>query len=174
MRKPTVEASFAIDVDIVASDRDDRLILVAAVSARKPREEQAAEVEHELPTWDPGSPNVFVMLVDLEDIRIFLPDEPPVAVEPDDHQVKSTQTLCLGTSLKTAAVLSHYDAEFAQKPIYRDYLETLVEAWLRDLAFHWKSATPPGADQLAAIGLLPRLEGGFAEAWRWPDANPLS
>ncbi len=40
------------------------------------------------------------------------------------------------------------------------YLETLVEAWLRDLAYHWKSETPPESEKLAEIGLLQRLEGG--------------
>ena len=39
-------------------------------------------------------------------------------------------------------------------------LETLVEAWLRDLAYHWNSPEPPGETALAEVGLLERLEGG--------------
>jgi hypothetical protein len=41
-----------------------------------------------------------------------------------------------------------------------DYLATLFEAWLRDLAYHGKYQTPPGSAELAATGLLDRLSGG--------------
>lgn len=38
---------------------------------------------------------------------------------------------------------------------------TLVEAWLRDLAYNWKSEKPPGADERLPTGLLGGLEGGM-------------
>jgi hypothetical protein len=60
-------------------------------------------------------------------------------------------------------VLRHYDAEFSNKRIFELYLTTLVEAWLRDLAYHWKSEKPPASEQLAAIGLLQQLEGGTTQ-----------
>ena len=63
-------------------------------------------------------------------------------------------------SLKTADILSHYEPEFTSKRILGLYMETLIEAWLRDLAYHWKSETPPASKELAEIGLLQRLEGG--------------
>ena len=66
-------------------------------------------------------------------------------------------------TLKTAAVLSHYDPEFGSKPIFEPYLITLVDVWLRDLAYHWKVGIPPASEQLAAIGLLQRLEGGTTQ-----------
>ena len=62
--------------------------------------------------------------------------------------------------LDTPQVLSHYDPEFAGERHFEQYLVTLVEAWLRDLAYHWKSAKPPGSDELAAVGFLGRVEGG--------------
>jgi len=60
-------------------------------------------------------------------------------------------------------VLRHYEAEFGTKRIFELYLTALVEAWLRDLAYHWKSEKPPASEQLAAIGLLQQLAGGTTQ-----------
>lgn len=62
--------------------------------------------------------------------------------------------------LDTPKVLSHYDADFTGKRIFEFYLLTLVEAWLRDLAYHWKSPNPPGSEELKASGFLGSIEGG--------------
>ena len=40
----------------------------------------------------------------------------------------------------------------------------LIEAWLRDLAYNWKSEIPPASEQIAAIGLLPLLAGGTTKS----------
>ena len=37
------------------------------------------------------------------------------------------------------------------------YLESLIESWLRDFSFSWKSAKPPGYDELTRIGLASLL-----------------
>src|SRR5258708_826820 len=37
----------------------------------------------------------------------------------------------------TAKILQHYEPEFAKRRVFESYLATLVEAWLRDLAYHW-------------------------------------
>lgn len=65
--------------------------------------------------------------------------------------------------LDTQKVLSHYDPDFTGKRIFEHYLFTLVEAWLRDLAYHWKSANPPGSEELMAAGFLGRVEGGTTQ-----------
>jgi hypothetical protein len=65
--------------------------------------------------------------------------------------------------LDTPKVLSHYDPDFAGKRIFEFYLLTLVEAWLRDLAYHWKSPNPPGSEELQAAGFLGRVEGGTTQ-----------
>ena len=65
--------------------------------------------------------------------------------------------------LDTAKVLSHYDPDFAGKRIFEHYLLTLAEAWLRDLAYGWKSPSPPGSDELKAAGFLARVEGGTTQ-----------
>lgn len=65
--------------------------------------------------------------------------------------------------LDTPTVLSHYDPNFTGKRIFEFYLLTLVEAWLRDLAYHWKSPNPPGSEELKAAGFLGRVEGGTTQ-----------
>src|SRR5262249_31679926 len=88
----------------------------------------------------------FGMYVDPEVIEVFAADST------DPGRPEST--------LKTADILSVYEPDFRNKPIYLRYLVALVETWLNDLAFHWKSDQPPGLGELAAIGLAPLLEGG--------------
>jgi hypothetical protein len=63
----------------------------------------------------------------------------------------------------TRQVLQHYDPEFPGKRVFESYLLTLVEAWLRDLAYHWKSENPPGSEELGKAGLLEKLEGGTTQ-----------
>ena len=65
--------------------------------------------------------------------------------------------------LDTRQVLQHYDPEFPRKRVFESYLLTLVEAWLRDLAYHWKSENPPGSEELERAGLLDKLEGGTTQ-----------
>jgi hypothetical protein len=86
------------------------------------------------------------MLANLEEIQIF--------------KVRNDNDMQLKISLKTVDILKYYDDEFADKKIYGLYLITLLEAWLRDLAYHWKSEIPPGSEELAKIGLLEKIEGG--------------
>jgi hypothetical protein len=66
--------------------------------------------------------------------------------------------------LETAAILQHYEPEFGKRRVFEFYLLTLVEAWLRDLAYHWKSEAPPGSEELRTAGLLDRLEGGTTQS----------
>jgi hypothetical protein len=62
--------------------------------------------------------------------------------------------------LETATILRHYEPEFGKRRVFESYLLTLVEAWFRDLAYHWKSEIPPGSEELRKAGLLDKLEGG--------------
>jgi hypothetical protein len=65
--------------------------------------------------------------------------------------------------LDTRQVLQHYDPDFPSRRVFEAYLLTLAEAWLRDLAYHWKSESPPGSDELRSVGLLEKLEGGTTQ-----------
>jgi hypothetical protein len=74
----------------------------------------------------------------------------------------------------SANILVQYDPDFGNGRIFGHYLATLIEGWLRDLAYHWNSATPPAQDEMAAIGLLERLEGGTTLSEVWLAGDPLS
>lgn len=91
----------------------------------------------------------FAMLVTPENIQIFQWDEKKL----------SKPIVCL----QTADILSYYEPEFRDKRIFSLYLTTLVEAWLRDLAYHWKSQNPPGSQELEAISLLEKLADGTTQ-----------
>jgi hypothetical protein len=65
--------------------------------------------------------------------------------------------------LDTRQVLQHYDPDFPRERVFESYLLTLVEAWLRDLAYHWMSEDPPGSEELGRAGLLEMLERGTTQ-----------
>jgi hypothetical protein len=60
-------------------------------------------------------------------------------------------------SFPTHEVLSEYDSEFSNKRIFEYYLETLLEGWLRDLAYSWKTDNPPKSQELRQIGFVEKL-----------------
>jgi hypothetical protein len=138
------------ETDIVMEDRDDNPVLIAQV---KPGTSTTEEFER---FWrrfaKTGLP--FGLYVDLEQIRLLsrdsIPLEKPLA------------------TLRTVDVLRAYSPDFQAKErpgliprIYHQYVETLVGAWLRDLAYHWKSNEPPGTAELSTTGLLERIQGGM-------------
>ncbi|MEP0855704.1 hypothetical protein [Trichocoleus sp. DQ-U1] len=134
--------------DIIARNCKGQTVLVVEVAATKLKKSKAKKqwaIEYLKSYLQIGNPKIpFAMLADLENIEIF---------QWDGANLSEPVIL-----LKTAAVLSHYDREFSSKRIFERYLTTLVQAWVRDLAYHWKSETPPASKELAAIGLLPVLE----------------
>ncbi len=86
-----------------------------------------------------------------------------LTVDPNSTHVYKICGESLGkpvVELGTAEILRHYDPDFPRERLFEPYLLTLVEAWLRDLAYHWKSTSPPGAEELRAAGMLEMLEGG--------------
>ena len=139
--------------DIIAYNSEGQMVLIAEVKGTAlknggPKKQAISQLRWYLQTANTVIP--FVMLADIEDIEIFQGNDADL-LEPI-------------SSIKTADVLSHYDPEFGKKRIFEPYLKTLVEAWLRDLAYHWKSEKPPASEQLADIGLSQRLAGGTTEA----------
>lgn len=145
IRQPKADIPF----DIIAQDINGKTILLVEVKARhlegrQHRDWFIEKVNSYLQATNADIP--FAMMVDLEDIRIF-----PCVILNWSEPV---------SSIKTASVLSHYEPRYGKIRIFHHYLEGLVEAWLKDLAYHWKSQTPPASEQLAEIGLLQQLEGG--------------
>lgn len=88
----------------------------------------------------------YFVIADLSHVRIFRRGSP----EPD-------------LDLPSEALLACYEADFAKKKatrIYHQYLERLVESWLRDVAYQWKSDSPPYRAELERIGLAQRISRG--------------
>jgi hypothetical protein len=142
--------------DFVALDKEGQIILVAEVKGF-PFSFRDKKVKHYailrlidcLQTARTFIP--FAMLVDVENIVIFQWDGKKLS-EPI-------------ISFNTADILSHYEPEFSDKPIFNLYLIGLTEAWLRDLAYHWKSEFPPLSNEMGKIGLLPLLEDGTTQMY---------
>ncbi|MTJ09327.1 MULTISPECIES: hypothetical protein [unclassified Anabaena] len=63
----------------------------------------------------------------------------------------------------TKKILGYYDPESIEGIIYQSTLITLTQSWLRDLAYHWKSATPPYIEEMKEIGLFTLLFDGTTE-----------
>jgi len=150
--------------DIIAEDRDGNPILIVEVRVTDASQANFVEFLHRFvkaaPTFE------FAIFVDLEQIVVMKSD------------LANTQSPLV--TLKTLDVLRFYDPDFAGTNskygsigIFRDYVKTLVEAWLRDLAYHWKSQTPPGVEELAGTGLLELLEGGMTRRDVTITVSPL-
>jgi hypothetical protein len=133
--------------DLVVRDRDKRTVLIVEVKNRA-----VSPSALRLPTaLRSASEKVpFAMLVDPEKLQVF-----------QGGFGDLSKPVC---TLDTKDILQHYDTEFASKRIFTPYLTTLVDAWLRDLAYHWSNPVPPAASELESIGLLQRLSGGTTEA----------
>ncbi len=67
-------------------------------------------------------------------------------------------------TLSTVSVLRKYSDLPTLDHIEDFYLEGLIEAWLQDFAFAWKSERPPGYDELDRIGLASRLRNSETHA----------
>ena len=140
-----VEANNSQSVDLIAVDRDGRSILLGAVKSHPVTEQDAP---HELTSYLQAlrEPVPYALLVDPDQIRLYRWDGQALSAP-----------VC---TLPTYDVLRHYDPELNQRRVFDEYLTTLVEAWLRDLAYHWKSTRPPAAEGLDRAGFLRQLEGG--------------
>jgi len=137
-----------ISADVIALDKQGRVILVADVRGSRVVKLTLPQFTSYLKATQTVVP--FAMLVDPETIQIVQWDG-----------VNWSEAIC---SLKTTDVVNYYDPSCDNQTIDGDYLEALIESWLRDLAYHWKSVTPPVTKELAAIGLLQQLEDGSTKS----------
>jgi hypothetical protein len=137
--------------DFIARDREERPILVAATKAQMLSSLGMDDALESLKSAKVPVP--FGLVADFSKVRIY-----------DMSQAGSPRELL---ALETDDLLQTYDPKFVgknassrERPIFYDYFKTLIEAWLRDVAYRWKSPIPPAIDRLATIGLAPRLDGG--------------
>jgi hypothetical protein len=134
--------------DAAVFDRERLPVALIQVKARPLGKEWTAIVRSEL-KQRPFPPADFLLAIDPICIHLYRLTDRELG-DPVVH-------------LDTTKVLSHYDPDFTGKRIFEFYLLTLVEAWLRDLAYHWKSPNPPGSEELNAAGFLGRVEGGTTQ-----------
>jgi hypothetical protein len=145
-----------IEVDVIVLDKEDRPVLL--VEAKAKANVSQDEVFRFLGQFE-VSEFPFAMFADFSRIAIFGKD------------LADPRTPICG--IETVAVLSLYEPAFGQKRIFPDYFEALIEAWLRDFAFHWKSVRPPASKELEAIGLAQRLSGGMTYKGAFFDGPAL-
>jgi hypothetical protein len=130
--------------DITGWDKTGQKILVSKVRARDIEEDIKSKIE-EILNFEYQHHRVLVpyaMIATRENIKIF---------QWDGQNLENIYTF------PTHEVMSEYDSEFNNKRIFEYYLETLVEGWLRDLAYNWKTENPPKYQELKKIGLVDKL-----------------
>ncbi len=132
--------------DAAVVDRENQPVALIEVKEH-PIEKWATSLPGQLAKFAERVP--FLLTIDPNRISLYRPAGEDLG-EPIAH-------------LDTRQVLQHYDPEFSRKRVFEAYLLTLVEAWLRDLAYHWKSENPPGSAELGGTGLLEKLEGGTTQ-----------
>jgi hypothetical protein len=132
--------------DIIVVDQNQEIALLVDIRTKNTYSEEALSDITQQYLRNAEKDIRFAMSADLKKITIF----------------KSNNELFFNPviSFISEDILSYYDPEFRNRKILYLYLRTLVEAWLRDLAYHWKSEIPPGINELAKIGLLEKLENG--------------
>jgi hypothetical protein len=128
-------------------DRDNQTVALVEVKSRPLGDEWQTVLPRNLALY--GRPVDFVLAIDPVHIRLYKPTGKDIGAP----------LVVLGTP----EVLKRYDPESPKKRIFESYMLTLVEAWLRDLAYHWSSENPPGANELRHAGLLDRIDGGTTQ-----------
>lgn len=139
-----VRPSSRLRADFVAFDRDEFPVVVG--EAARTGYQQAAEAH----------------------LKKILNDAPPtvkygIVATPELIWLYTVEGGRLSESpiyLAASDVLSEYDSEFANKEIYNFYLVTLMEAWLRDIAYRWKNEIPPKLSAVEQMGIAQAIEGG--------------
>ena len=133
--------------DAAVVDRENHAVALIQVKGHPVGDRWTTTLPRQLASF--GERVAFVLAVDPNSIALYRPNGETL-VEPI-------------VQLDTRQVLQHYDPEFPNKRVFESYLLTLVEAWLRDLAYHWKSDNPPGSEELREAGLLEKVEGGTTQ-----------
>lgn len=160
MLAENLEIETPIDVDIIAVDKDDRVVMLIEVKIIQAQEPAAKQrIVDYMISWmkavlakisEQRTLIPYAMFVDTEQIQIFKWDGENLS-----------EPICV---LNTGEILRHYEPEFGKKWISERYLESLIESWLEDLAYNWKSEMPAASEQIAIIGLLQRLTGGTTKS----------
>lgn len=130
--------------DITSWDKKGQKFLVSKIRARDIEEDIKSKVE-EILKYEHEHNQIIVpygMTATPKNINIFKWDG------------KHLETIY---TFPTSEVMSEYDSDFSNKRISEFYLETLIESWLRDLAYNWKTDNPPKSQELKQINFVDNL-----------------
>jgi len=136
-----------VTVDMLVTEPDESALLLVETKRHRIDQPMLRQIGEYAAALRPA----FVMAVDPHQIVIA---PAPNGTADWDHSAK----------LSTPAILRHYDATANFDRMEGFYLQTLVEAWLRDFTHGWKSARPPGYEELEKLGLAARLRGSAVHA----------
>ena len=134
---PTKVLDFA--PSIVAKDKNDQPILMIDVRAS----DFYALTDINILKMEDYQHIPFLMFVNSHAIRIF-------------KTTNFTEVL----RLNTRETLKFYAHQVTKDRISTSFVMRLIQAWLRDLAYHWKSEIPPQMEAIKQIGLLDYLANG--------------
>jgi hypothetical protein len=139
--------------DVVALDKDGKIVLIVEAQGfpfdsnpEKTKENSIVQIIDYLEASKYLIP--FAIFADLKNILVF---------QWDGYNLSEI------LSFNTGDVLSYYEPEFNQKQIFNLYLTGLIEAWISDFCYHWKSEIPPASKEIAEIGLSQLLKGGITQ-----------
>lgn len=130
--------------DVVAFDREDKPVLLVAAEERLIYPEVLDSYREVLLAIRRNIP--FAILAFSEEMTIY--------------RKHRTRSLVPVTTLPTREILRFYSRTFGDGYVSKDYIAGMIDAWLSDFMRHWKSLNPPYSEELAALGLVGRLEGG--------------
>ena len=141
----TLANSYTYAPKLIATGQDNNPILIADIRI----EPYSLELtENILSSWAQQSPNIaFQMLANLQSISIF--------------KKFDTNSVVV---INTTDILNIYEPDFENTRIFPHYLTTLIEAWLRDILYHWNSQHPPAEKELNTIGFLTLFDNGWIQS----------
>ncbi len=154
------ELQFPVDADVIALDKDDRIVVLIEVQIIRAQEAAAKQkIVDRAMDWikavlaklsEKNAIVPYAMFIDAEQILIFKWDG-----------VNLSEPVC---TLNTGEIGRYYMPGFGSKWLFESTIEGVIQSWLHDLDYNWKSEIPPASEQIAAIGLLPLLAGGTTKS----------
>lgn len=127
---------------IIAKDKDDQPILIINVIFSG----MYASPDLEILKMEKYQNIPFLMFINSNVIRVF-----------------KSPTFAEIARFETKKVLAYYNPDSIEGIIYQSTLMTLIQSWLHDIAYHWKSENPPYSEEMKEIGLYDLLFDGTTE-----------
>ncbi|MGB7895291.1 MAG: hypothetical protein WCF82_25785 [Microcoleus sp.] len=160
MDTDTWELQLPVDADVIALDKDDNIVVLIEVKIIQAQEPAAKQkIIDRAIDWlkavlaklsEKNALVPYAMFIDAEQILIFKWDG-----------VNLSEPVC---TLNTGEICRYYMPTFGSRWLSERTIGGLIESWLHDLDYNWKSEIPPASEQISAIGLLPLLASGTTKS----------